>query len=146
LEDLHKTCGLPDLVGQDPDPAAHPALIWTEWLREAKGRAELQPLAERLLPTGSADLLISLDYTLLSTDEALDELVRWGNHARPALVGGAVPRTILEASLLLWLAPERVIHLDWRNAVDTLVIDRSIARAARYMALRSREFVTSDRN
>lgn len=127
------------------DPAARPALPWTEWLQEAKGQAELHPLAELLLPTAPADLLVGLDYTLLSPEQALEEFVRWGSHARPALVGGAVPRPVLEAALLLWLAPERAIHLDWRGAVDTLVIDRSVARAARYMALRSRDFVTSAR-
>lgn len=131
--------------GQDRAPVAHPVLPWAEWLLEAKAQAELHPLAEQLLPSGSADLLIGLDHTLLSPEEALEELVRWANHARSALVGGAVSRPILEAALLLWLAPERAVHLDWRGAVDTLVIDRSISRAARYVALRSREIVTADR-
>lgn len=130
----------------DFDPAARPALPWGDWLQEAKSRAELHPLAELLLPTAAADLLVGLDYTLLLPEQALEEFVRWGSHARPALVGGAVPRPVFEAALLLWLAPERAIHLDWRGVVDTLVIDRSVARAARYMALRSRDFVTSDRD
>jgi hypothetical protein len=145
FEDLRTRRARLGRCGNEPDMAAHPVLPWAEWLREAKGRAELHPLANKLLPTGSAELLIGLDHTLLSPEQALEEFVRWGDHARAALVGGAVPRPILEASLLLWLAPERVIHLDWRGAVDTLVIDRSVARAARYMALRSRDYGITDK-
>jgi hypothetical protein len=132
--------------GDDADSIAVEAFLWAEWFREAKGQAELLPLAELLLPTASANMLVGLDYTLLSQDQALEELARWSAHARPALVGGAVTRPVLEAALLLWLAPERAIHVSWRDAVDTLVVDRSVARAARYIALRSRDFALSERD
>lgn len=120
------------------------AIPWAELVVQARGRAELHPLADMLIPSGSAELLVGVDYTLLAPEELLDEFVRWSNDARAALLGGAPERSILEAALLLWMAPERAIYIDWRGAVDSLVADRSIARASRYIALRVRDFVETD--
>ena len=39
----------------------------------------------------------------------------------------------------LWIEPEAAASLDWRSALDVLLAERSIARAARYLALRSRQ-------
>jgi len=46
---------------------------------------------------------------------------------------------VLCTILALWLAPEVAVTMDWRGALDTLLSERSIARAARYISLRWRQ-------
>jgi len=48
------------------------------------------------------------------------------------------PSNTLKAILALWAEPEIAASLDWRGAIDVLLAERSVARAARYLALRSR--------
>src|SRR5690606_17163066 len=117
---LYPPVSLSPLNGDKTDAASPEVFPWVEWFRQAKDQAELLPLADLLLPTASANLLIGLDYTLLSQEQALEEFVRWSADARSAFVGGTVPPPVLEAALLLWLAPERAIHVGWRDAVNTL--------------------------
>ena len=112
---------------------------WDEALQGVKALAEFHTLAELLSPSDTAAKLVALDYTLMSLDDLTEEFIRWSHGAQRALSGGVVPdETVLEAILMLWLAPERAVRLDWRGGpLDTLISERSVARVGRYMCLRS---------
>jgi hypothetical protein len=123
-----------EIAGADP---GRPLDEWQGELKRIKACTEMHELAELLLPSNAAMQLVSLDYTLLSCDDLTDELFQWSQKARPALIA-APERGIIETLLQLWIAPEKAIHGDWRGALNTLIVDRCIARAARYMSLRFR--------
>jgi hypothetical protein len=127
--------GAEELAQADPGTAAEE---WNKALRLVKARAELYGLSELLIPSDLAPRLVALDYTLMSHDDLNEELIRWSRGAKRALAGGVPTESVLEAILALWLAPERAVNLDWRGALDTLTAERAVARAARYMYLRSR--------
>ena len=119
-------------VGNSPEQ-------WNSVLGRVKARWELRELAELLLPTDSAPRLMAPDLTLAPLGEIKDELRRWAQESSHALQGRAVPdEAVLEAILALWVAPETAVTLDWRGAMNTLLAERSVARAARYLALRAR--------
>lgn len=119
----------------DPGAAADE---WVSVLERVKATAELQPLAEMLLPSDIAHRLISLEPSMMTLEELTEELTAWARDAWKALAGSVPPTDSLKAILALWIEPEAAAGLDWRRALDVLLVERSVARAARYLALRSR--------
>ena len=111
---------------------------WQRELSAVRDRAQLHPVAELIIPSDSAGPLIALDYALMSGDDLTDELVCWGGGAVDALSGDVPDPTVFAASIALWLVPTRAVTLDWRGALDSLVVERCVARAIRYVCLRAR--------
>ena len=111
---------------------------WDPVLEAVQSKWELRELAELLYPTDTVRWLTTLDLTLMSLNDIAEELHRWAMASRNALVAGAPTRQALMAILALWIAPNTAVRLDWRSALDTLVADRSLSRAVRYLALRAR--------
>ena len=111
---------------------------WDSVLGCVKRAAEFQPLAEMLLPSDMAHGLMTLEPSMMTLDELTEELTRWAHDARRAFAGSAPPVEILRAILALWVEPEAVVSLNWRGALDVLIAERAVARAGRYLALRSR--------
>ena len=122
---------------KEADPGSAPEQ-WDAVLEHVKAGSEIQELGELLLPTHTAAQLIALDPTFMPLGEIGGELRRWAMASRTALVGPVPTDAILEAILALWIAPETAVVLDWRGALDTLLSERALARAARYLALRAR--------
>jgi hypothetical protein len=123
---------------REGDPGT-PSDIWESALRHTGYSAKLHGLAELLLPTHTARQLIELDFTSMSLDDAVNELEGWAKKSRAALAGTPT-RDLLKGVLELWTAPDRVVQGDWRALVGALVADRALARAVRYVSLRSRHF------
>ena len=123
---------------EEGDPGAA-ADEWDTVLERVKSTVELQPLAEMLLPSDSAHRLMSLEPSVMTLDELTDELSGWARNARKALAGSAPTTASLKALLALWIEPEVAASLDWRGALETALAERAVARAARYLALRSRQ-------
>jgi hypothetical protein len=111
---------------------------WTPVLDAIRSDAALIPLGELLIPTDQAGRLVALDFSVMSSGDLTEELWRWARNSKAALAGSVPSRPTLEAIMSLWLAPEQAITKDWRGAIDTLLAERCIARAARYLALRGR--------
>ena len=111
---------------------------WNIVLDRVKARSELRDLAALLLPTDTARQLMAPDLAFLPLVEISEELQRWAHESRSALAGPVPADGVLEAILALWVAPEIAVTLDWRGAMNTLLIERPVARAARYLALRAR--------
>ena len=122
---------------KEADPGSAPDQ-WDAVLRRAKAGSEMRELGELLLPTDTAAQLMALDVTLMPLGEVREELQRWTMQSRKALVRRVPADSVLEAILALWIAPETAVVLNWRGALDTLLAERSLARAARYLALRAR--------
>lgn len=121
--------------------SADPGCAPDEWdlvLENALAESELRQLAQLLCPTDTAPRLVSLDLTLMSIGELAEELQAWVTESRRALAGELPSEQALRAILALWIAPATAVQMDWRIAVDALVAERSLARAARYLALRAR--------
>ena len=119
------------------DPGSTPD-EWNSVLGPIKSASELLPLAEMLLPSGSARRLMALEPSIMTLDELTEELVAWAGEANSAFAGQEPSTDTLKAILALWVEPETATKLDWRRALDVLLAERSIARAARYLSLRSR--------
>ena len=117
---------------------------WNIVLDRVNARSELRELAALLLPTDTARQLMAPDLALLPLVEIREELQRWVHESRNALAGPVPAEGVLEAILALWIAPEIAITLDWRNTMNTLLIERPVARAARYLALRARAIRDAD--
>ena len=125
-----------DGIGEgDPGAASEE---WDSVLGRVKSAAELQPLAEMLLPSDMAHGLMTLEPSMTTLDELTEELTRWVRDARRALAGSVPPAETLKAILALWIEPEAAMGLDWRGALGVLLAERAVARAERYLALRSR--------
>jgi hypothetical protein len=112
---------------------------WVKSLTEIKAKAELHKLAEMLIPSDSVMEILTLDFTTMSSSDITEEFIRWSRKANRSLSGGIPNDAILEAILMLWLAPEKAVILNWRGALDTLIAERTLARMGRYMCLRSRD-------
>lgn len=125
-----------ELEGADPGESPD---RWDDAFSRVRERVELRTLAAMLLPSSSAARLMSLDLGVMSIDDVADELARWAKAASRSFAGDAPTRDVLKASYALWVAPEVALSLDWRAALDTLVAERAVARATRYLALRARE-------
>lgn len=118
---------------------------WDSILRRVKSTAELQPLAEMLLPSDTAVRLMTLEPSMMGLDELTEELTAWARSARRSLAGSVPSGETLKAILAMWAEPEAAVSLDWRGAIDVLLSERCIARAVRYVALRSRVTVRGSR-
>ena len=75
----------------------------------------------------------------MTLDELTEELSEWARSARKAFAGSVPPDDTFKAILALWIEPEVAVNLDWRGALDALLAERVISRAARYLTLRSRQ-------
>ena len=122
----------------DADPHESPER-WDEAFVRVRERVELRALAAMLLPSDSAARLMALEVGTMTVDEVADELSAWASSGRRSFGGAAPARDVLKASYALWVAPELALTTDWRAAIDTLLVERSVARATRYLALRARE-------
>ena len=122
---------------ESSDPGAAPDQ-WDPVLKSAIAESELRELAALVLPTDTVRGLMSLDLTLMAFDEIVEELYLWAKRSKSALVGDLPSIETLQAILALWIDPEMAVSLDRRPALETLVADRSLARATRYLALRAR--------
>ena len=111
---------------------------WDPVLETVRAKWELRELAELLYPTDTARWLMTLDLTLMAVSDIAEELHRWATASRNALAADVPAHQALMAILAIWIAPSTAVSLDWRGALDTLVADRSLSRAVRYLALRAR--------
>jgi len=121
---------------REGDPG-RPSQEWLDALLRVKAKLEMHDLAEMLYPTNSVTQLISLDYMSMSFVDITDELYQWSRHSNGAIVANP-GREVVSTLLQLWLAPEKVVYGDLIGAVDALIVDRCLARATRYMCLRSK--------
>ncbi|MCI0752154.1 hypothetical protein [Teichococcus vastitatis] len=122
----------------DADPGESPER-WDEAFVRVRERVELRALAAMLFPSDSAVRLMALEVGAMTVDEVADELLAWATSARRSFAGAVPARDALKASYAVWVAPELVLTTDWRAAIDTLLVERSVARATRYLALKARE-------
>jgi len=122
----------------DADPGDDPDL-WDQALGRAREAIELPKLAAMLLPSNSAPRLMGLDVGGLTVDEVADELIDWSKASRRAFAGTPPARDALRAIYALWVEPELALAADWRGALDTLLVERAVARAARYLAVKARD-------
>ena len=81
---------------------------------------------------------MTLDPSTMTLNDLAEELAGWAQGAKRSLAGSTPPTDVLRALLALWVEPEAAVGLDWRAAVDVLIAERPVARAARNLALRSR--------
>ena len=131
--------GTEDMAAQieEGDPGAAPD-EWDSVLCRVRSVLDLQPLGEMLIPSDLADGLMTLEPSMMTRNELTEELTTWAEEAERAF-GGKMPQAnILKAILALWIEPEAAVSLNWRGALEVLLAERSVARAARYLALRSR--------
>lgn len=111
---------------------------WDTLLANVVAISDLRELGELLLPTDTAQSLMSLDLVPMSLEEVTEEFQLWAHGSRNAFAGGLPDRVVLQSILAFWISPETAVSLDWRSAMKTLIIERPISRAARYLALRAR--------
>jgi hypothetical protein len=139
LAERYRARGQKELANEfgDADPGESPDR-WDEAFVRVRERVEVRALAALLLPSSSATRLMALDVGVMTVDDVADELSDWAASARKAFAGAVPSRAVLKASYALWAAPELVLTTDWRAALDTLLAERSVARATRYLALRAR--------
>lgn len=122
----------------EADPGDDPAL-WDQALGQVREAIELRGLAALLLPTSSAQHLMKVDVGDLTVDEVTDELSAWSRSCRTALAGAPPTQDTLRAIYALWVEPELALSTDWRGALNTLLAERAIARATRYLAVKARD-------
>lgn len=125
------------------DPARSPN-HWADALLRVRLEAELPAVAAMLLPSSGATRLMALDVGAMSVEDVADELVLWAASATKAFAGAVPSRDVLKVSYGLWVEPEMVLSANWRAALDTLLCERSVARATRYLALRLRQARTGE--
>jgi hypothetical protein len=82
---------------------------------------------------------MALEVGVMTVDDVADELGAWAAVAAKAFAGTVPSRDVLRTVYALWVEPELALTADWRGALDTLLAERAVARATRYLALRSRE-------
>lgn len=111
---------------------------WDPVLESTLATSGLWTLGELLFPTDKAWRLMSLDLSLMPLGEIAEELHSWASECRSTLAGDVPPIETLRAMLALWISPRTAVSLAWQDALDTLVSERTLARAARYLALRLR--------
>jgi len=122
----------------EADPGESPDR-WDEAFVRVRQRVEMRSLSAMLLPSNSPARLMTLEVGMMTVEDVADELSAWAASARRSFAGAVPSRDALKASYALWAAPELVLTTDWRAALDTLLVERSVARATRYLALKARE-------
>ena len=75
----------------------------------------------------------------MTIEDALEELSHWAHENKAVFADSTPSSDTLKAIFLLWVEPAKAVHMDWRSALNTLLKERSIARATRYLALRFKE-------
>jgi hypothetical protein len=140
LADRYRTRGQNEVAAelQEADPGESPDK-WDSALVRVCERVELRALAAMLIPSNSAARLMALAAGEMTVEDVADELIAWASSARNAFAGALPTRDVLKASYALWVEPELILTMDWRAAIDTLLTERAVARATRYLALRARE-------
>lgn len=111
---------------------------WDILLENVVATSDLRVLGELLLPTDTARSLMSLNIASMSLEEITEEFHLWARESRRALAGALPERVMLRSILAFWISPETAVSLNWRSTMGTMIIERPIARAARYLALRAR--------
>jgi len=122
---------------QEADPGESPD-NWSEALSCVRQRVELHELASMLIPSDSAARLMNLNVAAMTVDDIADELLAWSVSVRRAFAGAAPSRDVLKTIYALWTDPALALTLDWRMALDTLLAERGVARATRYLAGKAR--------
>lgn len=122
----------------EADPKESPDR-WNKAFVCVRERVELRALTEMLLPSNSARRLMAIEVGVMTMDDVVDDLLVWAGSARKAFAGGVPSRDALKSCYALWVEPEVALTTDWRAALDTLLAERSVSRATRYLALRARE-------
>ena len=130
---------------ESADPGAAPDQ-WDPVLQRVLAMSELWTLGEFLLPTDKARWLMSLDVSLMPLGEIAEELHGWAIECKQALAGEVPSVETVRAILALWISPRTAISLAWQDALDILVSERALARAARYLALRTRSIRPLDQS
>ncbi len=130
---------LAEIIQEGDASADTSADRWKAELCRIQAEVEFHRLAELLLPTDLVGGLLVLDVSVMSLDELSDEFTRWLSAARRSLSGGMPEAEALRAVLAIWSAPEVAVGLNWRSAIDVLLIERPVARAARYLAIKGRQ-------
>ena len=140
LAERYRRAGKEELADKvtEADPGSAPDQ-WDAVLEHVRAASELRELGELLLPTHTATQLMALDPTLMPIGEISEELRRWAVASRTALAGPVPTDAAMETILALWIAPETAVVLNWRSALEILLSERALARAARYLALRARD-------
>lgn len=140
LATIYRARGDDELAEQldEADPGDDPAL-WDRALGRVCEAIEFRGLAAMLLPSNSAQHLMRLDVGDLTVDEVADELATWSKYSRTAFAGPPPSRDTLGAIYAIWVEPELALSTDWRGALDTLLAERAVARATRYLAVKARD-------
>ena len=128
-----------DVLAEADASADFQAKDWQGVFEAVLAETDLASLAALLLPTDTAFGFMSLDPSGMYLDDLSDELARWAKESQRALAGDPPSRDVSRAIIALWTEPEVAVNLDWRGALDTLLSERAVARAARYLALRNRQ-------
>ena len=139
LAQMYRGTGREDMADSigDGDPGAAPD-EWDAILESVKSTSELEPLAEMLFPSDMAHGLMAMQPSMMTLDELTEELTWWARDSSEAFAAGVQPTETLRTILGLWIEPVSAVERDWRGALDVLIAERTIARAVRYLALRSR--------
>lgn len=109
---------------------------WNSVIRKVIDTVDLTPLAALLIPTTSTHRFLSLEPSEMSIADALEELNLWAHENKSVFAETTPTPDTLKTIFLLWAEPAKAIHMDWQSVLNTLLKERSIARATRYLALR----------
>lgn len=139
IAERHRKLGIsePEMEFEWPGSGATPKQ-WCILLENVASNSDLRELGELLLPTDTAQSLMSLDLAPMSLGEITEEFHLWARASQSAFAGPLPERVMLQSILAFWISPEVAVSLDWRSAMNPLMIERPLARAARYLALRAR--------
>jgi hypothetical protein len=126
--------------------SADPANSRDEWnavLQSVVEVLDLWKLAGMITPTNLLAPLTTIDFKFMHVEEIVDVLHLWVIDAakKKALAGPCPTRETVKALYTLWVDPEQTISLDWRGALSTALVEICVARAIRYVALRTRAVV-----
>ncbi len=108
---------------------------WESGLRGLRDRRSLRTLAERLWPLGGGEELADVDFAGLDVFATADVLAEWATRHRGVFLGAPWTDDEVCAAVALWTEPEHALSC-WSVALERLAIDRGMARAVRYVALR----------
>lgn len=126
------------LLEGDPTADFEPSQ-WSKTIRATFDLQDLGPVVAKLMPTDSFQQLSSIDPEGLTPEDVAEELHAWASANGTALVSGVPTQTTLLTLARIWIEPNAVVGGDWSGALPLLVADRSLSRAARYLALRFRQ-------
>jgi hypothetical protein len=111
---------------------------WRMALAEAWRRVELPSLTALLYPVGAAEELLQLDHVSTELEDLVEVLTSWVRRNQGVLGTPRWGQDEVHALLALWTAPHAAVRLEWRRALARGLVDRAMARALRFVALRIR--------